>query len=164
MALDVSPFEDSAALLHFLPHQSWWRSKLLATSQLKVYTIPWVLWNDFSFHYFCCKRQLHLSQVKTENPAAQFFFIRFFIDDLIANIRLYAISWPKLNFGCYLTFEIIFRALKPDNSAFFMYIARFDRLSNPISWRFLLLFLLQMIKFLKCDWVFCTELKNLLYH
>ena len=25
----------------------------VATSQLKVYTIPWVLWNDFSFHYFC---------------------------------------------------------------------------------------------------------------
>ena len=35
-------------------------------------------------------------------------FIRFSIDNLIANISLYALSWPKLNFGCYLTFEIIF--------------------------------------------------------
>ena len=26
----------------------------------------------------------------------------------IAKISLYALSWPKLNFRCYLTFEIIF--------------------------------------------------------
>ena len=45
---------------------------------------------------------------KSENPAAQNFFICFSIDNLIANISLYALSWPKLNFGCYLTFEIIF--------------------------------------------------------
>jgi hypothetical protein len=45
---------------------------------------------------------------KSENPADQNFFIRFFIDNLIANISLYALSRPKLNFGCYLTFEIIF--------------------------------------------------------
>ena len=30
---------------------------------------------------------------------------------LIANISFYALSWPKLNFECYLTFEIIFSAL-----------------------------------------------------
>ena len=30
------------------------------------------------------------------------------IENFIANIHLYALSWPKLNFGCYLTFEIIF--------------------------------------------------------
>ena len=45
---------------------------------------------------------------KSENQAAKKKFIRFFIDNLIANISLYALSWPKLNFGCYLTFEIIF--------------------------------------------------------
>jgi biotin transporter BioY len=49
---------------------------------------------------------------KSENPADQKKFICFFIDNLIANISLYALSWPKLNFGCYLIFEIIFKALK----------------------------------------------------
>ena len=39
------------------------------------------------------------------------FLIRFSIANFIANISLYALSWPKLNFGCYLTFEIIFKAL-----------------------------------------------------
>ena len=41
---------------------------------------------------------------KSENQAAEKFFIHFFIDNLIANISLYALSWPKLNFGCYPTF------------------------------------------------------------
>ena len=45
---------------------------------------------------------------KSENPMDQKNVINFFIDNLIANISLYALSWPKLNFGCYLTFEIIF--------------------------------------------------------
>ena len=31
------------------------------------------------------------------------------IENFIANTSLYALSWPKLNFGCYLTFEIIFK-------------------------------------------------------
>jgi hypothetical protein len=60
---------------------------------------------------------------KSENQAAKIFFIRFYIDNLIANISFsgfYALSWPKLNFGCHLTFEIIFKALKPENSAFLM--------------------------------------------
>ena len=43
-----------------------------------------------------------------KNPAIQKKFIRFSIENLIANISFYALSWPKLNFGCYLTFEIIF--------------------------------------------------------
>ena len=38
-------------------------------------------------------------------------FIHFSIESLIANISFYALSWPKLNFGCYLTFEIIFKAI-----------------------------------------------------
>ena len=42
-----------------------------------------------------------------KNPAIQNFFIRFSIENFIANISLYALSWPKLNFGCYLTFEIL---------------------------------------------------------
>ena len=40
--------------------------------------------------------------------------ILFSIDNYIANISFYALSWPKLNFGWYLTFEITFYALKPD--------------------------------------------------
>ena len=55
------------------------------------------------------------------------------MDNSIAKISLYALSWPKLNFGYYRTLEIIFEALKPENTAFLMQIARFDRLSNPIS-------------------------------
>jgi hypothetical protein len=57
---------------------------------------------------------------KSENQAAKQIFIRFSIDNLIVNISFYALSWPKLNFGCYLTFEIIFKALETENSAFFM--------------------------------------------
>jgi hypothetical protein len=47
--------------------------------------------------------------VKTENPAAQILSFHFSIDNLIAIISLYAFSWHKLNFGRYLTFEIIFK-------------------------------------------------------
>ena len=78
---------------------------------------------------------MHLSRTKTENPAAKKFIIRFSIDNFIANIKTFALCWAKLNFGYYLTFEIILKALKPENSAFLMQIARFDRLSNPISRR-----------------------------
>ena len=35
---------------------------------------------------------------RSENPAEQNFLIRFFIDNLIANISLYAFSWPKFCF------------------------------------------------------------------
>jgi hypothetical protein len=35
----------------------------------------------------------------------------FFIENVIENICLNALSWPKLKFGCYITFEIIFKAL-----------------------------------------------------
>jgi len=43
---------------------------------------------------------------KSENQVVKKIFISFFIDNLIANISLYALSWPKLNFG---SFEIIFK-------------------------------------------------------
>ena len=46
-----------------------------------------------------------------KNPAIQNFFICFSIENFIENISLYALSWPKLSFGCYLTFDIIFKAL-----------------------------------------------------
>ena len=46
-----------------------------------------------------------------KNPATQNFFIRFSNENLIANIIFYALIWPKLNFGCYFTFEIIFKTL-----------------------------------------------------
>ena len=39
------------------------------------------------------------------NPADQSFYIRFSIKNLIVNISFYALSWLKLNFSCYLTFE-----------------------------------------------------------
>ena len=52
---------------------------------------------------------MHLLLTKTENPAVKKFIICVSIDNLyIANVSLYALSWPKLNFGYYLTFEIIF--------------------------------------------------------
>ena len=72
---------------------------------------------------FCFTQSFHISIQQTElayklktvvfiagkkNPATQIFFIRFSIENLIANISFYALSWPKLNFGCYLTFEIFF--------------------------------------------------------
>ena len=44
-----------------------------------------------------------------KNPAIQIFFICCSIENMIANISFYVLSWPKLNFGCYLTFEIIFK-------------------------------------------------------
>ena len=37
--------------------------------------------------------------------------ICFSIENFIEHISLYALSWPKLNFGGYLTLEIIFYAL-----------------------------------------------------
>jgi hypothetical protein len=43
----------------------------------------------------------------TENPATQFLFIHFFIDNSNANISMYTLSCPKLKFRFYLTFEII---------------------------------------------------------
>jgi hypothetical protein len=46
-----------------------------------------------------------------KNPATQNFSIHFSIENLIANISFYALSWPQLTFGCHLTFEIIFQAL-----------------------------------------------------
>ena len=76
-----------------------------------------LLWGDFGLASFIqsvvFKMSLALKTVafiagKSENPADQKKFIHFFIDNLIANISLYALSWPKLNFGFYLTFEIIF--------------------------------------------------------
>jgi hypothetical protein len=72
-----------------------------------------------------CKGKTMLKAVgfiagKSENQAAKKNFIHFSNDNLIANISFYALSWSKLNFGCYLTFEIIFKALKPENSTFFM--------------------------------------------
>ena len=50
-----------------------------------------------------------LLSTKTENPVARKIARPFFsIDNSIANISLYALSWPRLNFGYYLTFEIMF--------------------------------------------------------
>ena len=43
-----------------------------------------------------------------KNPAIKKKIIRVSIENLIANISFYKLGWPKLNFGCYLTFKIIF--------------------------------------------------------
>jgi hypothetical protein len=63
----------------------------------------------FTFLGFLLKTVAFIAGKK--NPVVQKNFIRFSIENLIANISFYALSWPKLNFGCYLTFEIIFKAL-----------------------------------------------------
>ena len=52
--------------------------------------------NHFSFNKL--KKVVFIAG-KSENPADQKFLFIFFIDDLIGNISLYALSWPKLNFG-----------------------------------------------------------------
>ena len=50
------------------------------------------------------------------------------IDSYIANISLYAINRPKLNFGGYLAFESTFQALKQDKFAnYLMKIESFDK-------------------------------------
>ena len=64
----------------------------------------------WSFYKVCLLKTVVFIAGK-ENPATQFFFIPFSIENLIANISYYALSWPKLNFGCYVTFEIILKAL-----------------------------------------------------
>ena len=44
---------------------------------------------------------------KSSNPK-NFYSFHFSLENLIANISFYALSWSKLNFGCYLTFENYF--------------------------------------------------------
>ena len=51
---------------------------------------------------------LYFMFVGKKNSAIQKFFIGVSIENFIVNISLYALSWPKLNFGCNLTFKIIF--------------------------------------------------------
>ena len=51
---------------------------------------------------------MRLSRVQ-KIQQSKIFFICFSIENFIENISLYALSWPKLNFGCYLTFEIFFK-------------------------------------------------------
>ena len=46
-----------------------------------------------------------------KNPATPQKIIRFSIENFIANISLYALSLPRLNFESYLTYEIISKAL-----------------------------------------------------
>ena len=60
----------------------------------------------FALSEFLLKTVAFIADKK--NPATQNIFIRFSIESFIANITLYVLSWPKLNFGCYLTFEIMF--------------------------------------------------------
>ena len=46
---------------------------------------------------------------KSENQATKIFLIHFSIDNLIAKISLYALSWSKLNLDHLQSFEIIFK-------------------------------------------------------
>ena len=55
------------------------------------------------------------------------------------------IKLAQIKFGCYLTFKFTFEPLKPENCASLNQTARFDGLSNPI----LFLFLLLLHKFLE---------------
>ena len=56
---------------------------------------------------------------KNITTTARKLLIIFSIDNSIANISLYALSRPKLNFECYLTFEFAVKALKSANFALF---------------------------------------------
>ena len=66
-------------------------------------------------NYFKSCQKMSLKTVAfiagNKNLAVQKFFIQFSNETFIANISLDALSWPKLKFGCYLTFEIIFKDL-----------------------------------------------------
>ena len=46
--------------------------------------------------YFLLLKTVAFIAGKSENQAAQNFFIQFSIDNLIANISFYALSWPNL--------------------------------------------------------------------
>ena len=61
-------------------------------------------WRYFEYN------KIDMNELQTGTKIAEILkiFIRFSIENLIANISFYVLSWPKLNFGCYLTFEIIF--------------------------------------------------------
>ena len=63
----------------------------------------------FSYLHWQLKTIAFIADKK--NPDVQKNFIRFSVENLIANISFYALSWLKLNFGWYLAFEIIFKAL-----------------------------------------------------
>ena len=106
-----------------------------------------VLSKNLIIYIFSC--ELLLLAVKVEwtyiqIQSAEKLLILFSMDKYIANISMHALSRPKLNFVCCLTFEF---TVSPENFGFSLKIARFDTLSSIISWRFVIVSLLLMRKF-----------------
>ena len=101
--------------------------------------------NDKCISIFWIKatfNKVHLWRTHVQTQFPERLLIHFYINNYIGNISLYALSWLKLNFRHFLTFWIIFQELKLEISAFLVQIARFDILCNPISMRFVIIFLL----------------------
>jgi hypothetical protein len=63
--------------------------------KLELQTINWVIEVLF---IITPKAKAIIAGILTENPAIQFFFIHFFVDNSNANISLYTLSCPKLKF------------------------------------------------------------------
>ena len=62
---------------------------------------------------------MQLRRTKTEKiQQPEKLIILFSVGNSIAKLIFYALSWLKLSFGYYVTFEITYYALKPENSAF----------------------------------------------
>jgi hypothetical protein len=81
---------------------------------------------------------------KSENQAAKKIYIRFSIDNSIANISFYALSCLKFNFGYYFTFEIVFLGFKTREFCLFDELQDLTDSANPFSGDFCYCFLLQI--------------------
>ena len=94
-------------------YKSAFSDKQIIEIKKKMHIDPIFTYSDSEIALKVCRNKLKTVAfiAGKKNPAIQKKFIRFSIENFIANISLYALSWPKLNFGCYLTFEIIFKAL-----------------------------------------------------
>ena len=68
----------------------------------------WDRSKTFSFKRPWITKYSYLLRVKKSNNPK----IHFSIENLIANISFYALRWLKLNFVCYLTFEISFISIE----------------------------------------------------
>ena len=71
-------------------------------------TSPLSIRSHSVFYSLCCKRQLYLLRVKKIQQPQIFLFVFPLKIWLQTSVFMHLLSWPKLNFGCYLTFEIIF--------------------------------------------------------
>ena len=77
----------------------WRRSDLLPTNMITISEKKYQMSVFIKRKVFMTCKNKKSQQPENYSP----------INNYIANISLYALSWPKFNFGCYLTFEIIFK-------------------------------------------------------